>query len=79
VADIRFSKRAQQSVADGMHQGVRVRMTIESLGVRDFHASEHKLAPFHQGVNIIAYSDMHHCGTIGASGCTTKDFSSGVK
>ena len=60
VPDVRLAQRAQQRVADGVHQNVGVRVTVESLGVRDFDAAENELPPRDQLMNIVTDADMIH-------------------
>jgi hypothetical protein len=43
VADVRLANRAEDGVADGVHQRVRVRMAVEAFRVWNLHAAEDEL------------------------------------
>src|SRR5262249_788624 len=74
MADIGLADGAQDSVANGVHQGVCVGMALEPFGVRNFHATQNEFASFDQGMNIITDSDVYHRRTIGSGEALTKKF-----
>ena len=60
MADILLAERAEDGVADGVHQRVGVRMAVEALSVRNLHAAEDELAPGDQLMNVIADANVNH-------------------
>ena len=60
MADVRFAQRAEERVANRVHQRVGVRMAVEALGVRNLNAAENELASRDQRMNVIANANMNH-------------------
>ena len=60
MADVRFAQRAEERVANGVHERVGVRMAVEALGVRNLDAAEDELAPGDQLMNVIADANVNH-------------------
>ena len=51
---------AEDGIANGVHQGVGVGMTVQPFGVRNLHPAQHELAPGDELVNIIANANVNH-------------------
>ncbi len=64
MSDVRLAQRAQDGIADGVHEGIRIRMAVQALAVRDFHAAQDELASGDQLMNIVANANVNHGGTI---------------
>ena len=60
VADVRLAERAEERVANGMHERIGVRMSVEALRVRNLDAAEDELAPRDQRVNVVADANVNH-------------------
>ena len=45
VADVLLAERAEDGVANRVHERVGVRMAVEAFRVRNLHAAEDELAP----------------------------------
>jgi hypothetical protein len=60
MADVRLAERAEERVADGVHERVGVRMAVEALRVRNLDAAEDKLAPGDQLMNVITDANVNH-------------------
>src|SRR5271163_498101 len=60
MADVRFAKRAEERVADGVHERVGVRMAVETPRVRDLDAAEDEFASRDQRVNVVADANVNH-------------------
>ena len=74
MADVRLPQGAKDGVANGMHQGVGVRMAVETFGVGDFHAAQHELAAGNQLMNIVTNANVNHSYTIKTNGPVKKIF-----
>ena len=61
MADVRLAQRAEHRVADRVHQHVRVRMAVQALRVRNFHAAQDELAARDQLMNVITDANVNHC------------------
>jgi hypothetical protein len=72
MADVRLAQRAEQGVANGVHQGIRIRMAVEALGMRNLHATQDQLAPGHKLMDVVTNANMNH-------GRTIKNFRPGPK
>ena len=64
MADVRLAQRAEHRVADGVHQDVRIRMSIEPLAVRNLNAAEDELSACDQLVNIVTDADVIHAAEV---------------
>ena len=57
--DLPQRRRAEQRVRDGVQQHVRIRMSEQSLFIRDLDTANNQLPPFCQFVYIITHSYAH--------------------
>ena len=64
LANIAFSNCTQNRVANGMHQHIRIGMSVQTFAVRNFHAAQNKASSFDERVNIITDSNVSHCAKI---------------
>ena len=64
MADVRLAERAEDGVANRVHERVRVRMAVQALGVRDLDAAEDEFASRDQRVNVIANANVNHVQTV---------------
>ena len=64
MADVALAQRAEHRVGDGVKQRVRVRVAVETLGVRNLDAAEDELPPLDEPVNIVADADMIYGASI---------------
>ena len=62
MADVRLPHRAENRIADRVHQHVGIRMPFQTLGVRDLHAAQDEFAPLDQGMHIVTDANMNHAG-----------------
>ena len=60
MTDIPFAQGAEHGVANGVHQHVRIRMTIQALAMMNIHAAEDEFAPFDQTVHVVANAHVNH-------------------
>src|SRR5277367_5599313 len=60
MADVRFAERAEERIADGVHERVGVRMAVETLRVRNLDAAEDEFASRDQRVNVVADANVNH-------------------
>ena len=60
MADVRFAERAEERIANRVHERVRVRMAVQALGVRNLDAAEDEFASRDQRVNVIANANVNH-------------------
>ena len=60
MADVRFAQRAQDGIADGVHQGIGVRMAVQALRVRDINAAQNQFASRDQRMDVIANANVNH-------------------
>ena len=58
-ADITQSDRSQQGVTNRMHQDIGVRMPQQPFVKGNERTAEDQLAPGHQAMDIVSYSDLH--------------------
>ena len=73
-SEISWKRITEDGVADSVHQGVRVRMAVEALRMRDLHAAEDELAPGDQLMNVIANANVNHAQTVDFLIAPTKKF-----
>ena len=66
VADVHLSDGSEDGVANGVHQDVRVGVSQQTRGVRDFDASQNEFSAGSEGVNIVANSNVKHGGRLEA-------------
>ena len=73
LADVAFSQRAQNGIANGMHKHVRIGMPLQALPVGNVHTAQDQFAARRQWMHIISDSGMNHLGrTIELPGLSTK-------
>ena len=60
MADVALADGAQDRVADGMHQNIRVGMAVQTLGVRNFHAAQNEFTARHERMDNITDADVIH-------------------
>jgi hypothetical protein len=72
MTDVRFPDRAQDGVANRVHQDVGIRMAVEPFGMGDQHTAQDEWAPLHQGVNIVTNANVNHDRRLGDWGKLTK-------
>jgi hypothetical protein len=60
VPDVAFPQRAQDGVADGVHERVGIGMPVQALAVGDFHPAQDQLASLRQRMHIVTNSSMNH-------------------
>src|ERR1022692_1388616 len=72
VANVRFAQRAEERVANGVHQRVGIRMAVETFGVWNLDAAEDEFASRDQRVNVVADANVNHGQTIKAPCPPTK-------
>lgn len=64
MADVFFANGPENSIANRVHQRVRIRMAVEPFRVRNFNAAEDELPPGDQLMNVIADANMNHAETV---------------
>src|SRR5579862_1732741 len=74
VSDVLLTECAQNRVADGVHEHICVRMTVEPFGVRDLNAAKNEFSAFNQSVDVVANANVDHGETIGSAQPGTKGF-----
>ena len=65
MADVLLAERAEDGVADGVHERVGVRMAVEAFGVGNLHAAEDEFAPRDELMNIVANANVNHAVSLG--------------
>ena len=80
MADIRLAQRAEDRIANRVHQHVGIRMPVQTLRVRNLHAAQDQFSPLDQGMHIIADANMNHAANYSAAPWrTTKEFHRGLR
>jgi len=74
MTDVLLAERAENGVANRMHERVGVRMAVQALGVRNLDAAENEFASRDQRVNVIANANVNHVQTVRILRAPTKDF-----
>ncbi len=59
LADVAIAERAQDGIAKSMDHHVTVRMRHHALGISDFHAAQHDMIAFPEGVHIESLTNPH--------------------
>ena len=59
-ADIAQPHRSQDRIADSVHQHIGVRVSVQPLFERDFHAAQDELSSQHKLVHIISDPNVRH-------------------
>jgi len=72
MSDISLSERAEDCIADSVHEDIGIRMTFETLGMWNFNSTEDELSAFNQGVDVITDANMDHGQTIGMATAAAK-------
>jgi hypothetical protein len=60
MANVGFPQSSQDGVANRVHQGVGVGMSIQPLGMGNLNPSEDEFSTFDQRVNIVTATHMNH-------------------
>ena len=58
--NVRLAQRAENRVADRVHQYVGIRMAFQTLRVRDLHPAQDEFSPLDQGMHVITNANMNH-------------------
>ncbi len=74
MADVLLAERAEDGVANRVHERVGVRMAVQTLGVRNLDAAEDEFASRDQRVNVIADANVDHGQMIEFPRALTKKF-----
>jgi hypothetical protein len=74
MADVQFTERPEDRVADRVYQHVRIRMSFQPLCIRHIHSANKELSPCHQRMNIVSNTNSNHRATIRFAFPTTKSF-----
>src|SRR5436190_11891544 len=78
MADVFFTERSEDGVANRMHERVRIRMAVEPFGVRNFHAAEDEFASGDQLMNVVTNANVNHGRRLTWQGNPTKQFMAGA-
>ena len=58
-AQISFTHRSEQRIAEGMDQGIGIGMSLQTLAVGHFNPAENQLSSGSQRMDVIAAADSH--------------------
>ena len=58
--DVLLAQRAQESVAQRVHQDVRIRVALQSFAMRNLHTAQDEFASGNQRMHVITDSNMNH-------------------
>src|SRR5581483_7047292 len=72
MADVRLAHRAEQRVANRVHERVGVRMAVETFGVRNLDAAENQFSSGDQFMNVITDANVNHVKNLSANFKLTK-------
>jgi len=72
MPDVLFTQRAEDGVADGMHQRVCVRVAVEAFGMWNLNAAKNEFSSRDQLMNIVADADVNHAGRLEGKRDVTK-------
>jgi hypothetical protein len=68
LADVPFSNRPENGITDRMHQDISVRVTFQSLLVRNLYPSENQFSSRHQLVYVVSNAYVNHAWGSNRSG-----------
>ena len=60
MADVALAQRAENRVANGVDQHVRVRVSVQALGMVNIHSAQDEFAPSDQAVHVVADAHVNH-------------------
>lgn len=68
MADIIFTQGAEDGIADGMQEGIGIRVSIEASEVGNFNAAEDQFPAFDEGMDIVSDADADHGRRVAGAG-----------
>jgi hypothetical protein len=60
MADVRFTNGSENRIANGVHERIGIRVSVQSFAMRNFDAAQRQFASRDKDVNVITDADMDH-------------------